>query len=104
MKLSYRRFELQLAHRWAIASRLSAEGRGGTDTFKVVFVELTDDDGTVGLGEAAPSSRYQENTDSSVAFLEHVDPANLSFSDIPGSMHYLERIAEKNFAPKGALN
>ena len=99
MKLTFRRFDLALAHRWAIAS-----GGGGTNVFKVAFVELVDGDGVIGRGEAAPSSRYEENVDSTIAFLEHVDAKHLSFDDVPGSMKYLDSIAEKNFAPKCALN
>jgi len=99
MKLTFRRFDLALAHRWAIAS-----GAGGTNVFNVAFVELTDGSGIIGRGEAAPSSRYEENVDSTIAFLEHVDAKRLSFDDIPGSMRYLDSIAERNFAPKCALN
>ena len=69
--------------------------------FQIALVELTDDHGVVGLGEAAPSARYQENVDSSVAFLEHVNAARLSFDDLPGSMKYLDGIAANNFAPPG---
>ena len=104
MKLNFRRFDLALAHRWAIASGLGPGGGGGTNVFKVAFVELIDGDGVVGLGEAAPSSRYEENVDSTIAFLEHVDAKRLSFDDVPGSMKYLDSISEKNFAPKCALN
>src|SRR4051812_451166 len=99
MKLSFRRFDLALAHRWAIAS-----GSGGTDVFHVAFVELREDDGAIGFGEAAPSSRYDESVDTTIAFLERVDASRLSFDDVPGSMQYLDNIAEKNFAPKCALN
>src|SRR5258705_7051072 len=99
MKLTFRRFDLALAHRWAIAS-----GSGGTNVFNVAFIELRDDDGLVGLGEAAPSSRYEENVDKVIAFLRRVTPSRLSFDDVPASMKYLDSIAEKNFAPKCALN
>jgi len=104
VKITFRRFDLQLAHRWAIASRLGPGGGGGTDIFKVVFVELTDQDGVKGLGEAAPSSRYQETADGALAFLEHVLADKLSFDDVPGSMDYVNAIAPGNFAAKGALN
>ena len=104
MKLNFRRFELTLTHRWSIASGLGPGGAGGTNVFRVAFVELIDRDGVMGLGEAAPSSRYEENVDSTIAFLEHVDASRLSFDDVPGSMQYLETIADKNLAPKGALN
>ena len=104
MKLNFRRFELELAHRWTIARGLEPGGGGGTTTFRVVLLELIDKDGIVGLGEAAPSMRYQENVDSTIAFLEHIDASRLSFDDIPGSMKYLDGIAGQNFAPKGAIN
>ena len=99
MKLTFRRFDLALTHRWAIAS-----GTGGTDVFNVAFVELRDKDGIVGLGESAPSSRYGESVDTTIAFLEQVDATRLSFDDVAGSMEYLESVGGKNFAPKGALN
>ena len=104
MQLTFRRFDLQLAHRWTIASGLGPGGSGGTNVFKVVFVELTDQDGVRGLGETAPSSRYQENVDSTMAFLARVDASRLSFADVPASMDYLERVAAGNFAPKCSLN
>lgn len=104
MQLTWRRFDLQLAHRWTIASGLAPGGSGGKDIYPVVFVELTSPDGTVGLGEAAPSERYEETVDSARAFLEHVDAARLSFEDIPGSMKYLDGLAPRQFSPKGALN
>jgi len=104
MNLRFRRFDLKLAHRWAIARSVQPGGSGGTDIYKVVFVELTDTDGTMGMGEAAPSSRYEENADSALAFLERLDPARLFFADVPGSMKYLDAVAPKNFAAKGAVN
>src|SRR5436309_1596307 len=60
VKINLRRFDLKLAHRWAIARSVQAGGSGGTDIYKVVFVELTDADGTTGIGEAAPSPRYAQ--------------------------------------------
>ena len=104
VKINLRRFDLKLAHRWAIARSVQAGGSGGTDIYKVVFVELTDADGTTGIGEAAPSARYEENADSAFVFLERVNPARLSFADVPGSMKYLDSIAPKNFAAKGAIS
>ncbi len=104
MKLTWRRFDLRLTHRWTIASGLGPGGSGGKDIYKIVFVELAAPDGTVGLGEAAPSERYEEDVDGAVAFLERVDPARLSFEDIPGSMRYLEGLAPKQYSAKGAIN
>jgi len=104
MMIHVRRFDLQLAHRWAIARSLQPGGSGGTDIYKVVYVELTGLDGITGTGEAAPSSRYQESADSTLAFLKRVDPGRLSFTNVPESMQYLETIAPKHFAAKGAIN
>lgn len=71
---------------------------------KVMVVELRDGKGIRGLGEAAPSMRYQENIDTVRAFFEHIDANNLSFDDVPGSMAYLEKIAPGNACAKGAID
>jgi L-Ala-D/L-Glu epimerase len=104
VKIRFRRFDLQLAHRWAIARSLQPGGSGGSNSHPVILVELTDKDGTTGIGEAAPSSRYGENAVSTLAFLEQVDPGRLSFADLPGSMHYVDTVARDHFAAKCALN
>lgn len=104
MQLHFHRAELNLAHRWTIASGLGPGGSGGTTTYQVAIVELTDTDGLTGLGEAAPSTRYQENIDTTLAFLARVEASQLSFKDVPASMAYLDTIAPGNFAPKCALN
>jgi L-alanine-DL-glutamate epimerase-like enolase superfamily enzyme len=70
----------------------------------VIVVELRGADGTVGLGEAAPSSRYKETVTTVAAFLKKVDPRGLSFKDIEGSMAYLETISGHDMAAKCALN
>ena len=104
MKISSRLFDLKLAHRWAIAGSVQPGGAGGIEIYQVVFVELTDADGATGTGEAAPSSRYEENAASALEFLARVDARKLSFADVPGSMKYLDSVAPKNFAAKGAVN
>jgi len=87
-----------MAHTWAIA-------RGaGTNVSKVVVVELTGADGTVGLGEAAPIGRYKESPATVEAFLKQVDPRGLSFGDVDGSMEYLETLSRHDRAAKCALN
>ena len=80
MKLQFKQIDLRLAHTWTIART------SGTDIAKVVVVELTAADGTVGLGEAAPSARYKECARTVEEFLKKVDPRGLSFTDIEGSM------------------
>jgi len=63
MKLTYQRVELPMAHPWTI-SRTAP-----TMVSKVLVLELTGADGTVGRGEAAPISRYKESLDTVEAFL-----------------------------------
>ena len=98
MKLNIQRLDLQLAHTWTIS-------RGsGTNIAKVVVVELIGADGTIGRGEAAPSSRYKETVDTVEAFLKKVDARGLSFNDVEGSMSYVETVAPQNAAAKCALD
>jgi L-Ala-D/L-Glu epimerase len=104
MKLRIWRYELQLAHRWAISRELGPDGEGGADREPVVFVELTDKDGVTGLGEAAPSPRYDETPESVISFLERVNLYQLSFSDLEGSQRYLDSVGPGSFCAKGALN
>ena len=104
MRMRFWRYELQLAHRWTIARELGSNGDGGTDREPVVFVELTDKDGVTGLGEAAPSPRYDETPDSVIAFLERINPYQLSFSDLEGSKAYLDSVGSGSFCAKGALD
>ncbi len=98
MKLTYRRLNLNLAHTWTIA-------RGsGTTVANTVLLELSGADGTIGLGEAAPISRYKESVDTVEAFLKKVDPRGLSFGDVAGSMEYLETLSRDDMSAKCALN
>jgi L-alanine-DL-glutamate epimerase-like enolase superfamily enzyme len=98
VKLSFKQLDLELAHVWAIARA------GGTKVAKVVVAELTGADGTVGLGEAAPTTRYKESVKTVETFLKKVDPRGLSFSDIDGSMRYLETLSRQDASAKCALN
>lgn len=98
MKLKFWRLDLQLAHPWAIARSPS------TNIFKTVIVELTSDDGTVGLGEAAPIWRYHESADTVEAFCQRVDASRLSFDDILASMSYLGTLSPRDMAAKCAFN
>ena len=98
MKLNFRHLDLQLTHKWEIARTR------GTNIFKVVVVELTGADGTLGLGEAAPTARYKESVKSVETFFNQVDPRGLSFSDIEGSMRYLDTLSRHDLAAKCALN
>src|SRR5204863_2394033 len=82
----------------------SSLAEGGKDIFAAAFVELRDEDGVVGFGESAPSTRYKETVDTCVAFFQRIDGARLSFDDVAGSMNYVESLAPGNFSPKGAIN
>ena len=101
MKFSFRRFELQLARTWRIASGV---GGSGTNTYSVLFVEVSDDKGRSGIGEAASTGRYQQPAEVIEAFLKKVDGSKLSFDDIPGSMKYLDTLAAGNDAAKCGVN
>jgi len=101
MKLHFQRFDLKLAHNWMVAS---SQRSGGKSVYPAVLVELRDEDGLVGYGEAAPSLRYRETAETCVEFLSHVDAGKLSFDDVAGSMRHVESLTRGDFSPKGALN
>jgi len=98
VKLNFRRLELQLAHLWTIARSR------GTTRATVVVVELRAEDGTVGLGEAAPTPRYEQSVAGVEAFCKEVDPRKLSFDDVANSMKYLDSLSGQNMSAKCALN
>jgi L-alanine-DL-glutamate epimerase-like enolase superfamily enzyme len=96
--LTARPCELLLANPWKIASSK------GSGTHRTVIVELTDADGVQAIGEAAPSSLYGESADGLLKFLAQLDAKHISFTDIPGSMSFLESIPGIPVAAKCALN
>ena len=98
MKLKSWPFELQLTYPWMIASRR------GSNPHHTVLVELTDEDGMTGLGEAAPSRVYDETPAGVVAFCQQVDASRLSYADVAGSMNYLAGVAPGQMAAKCAFN
>jgi L-alanine-DL-glutamate epimerase-like enolase superfamily enzyme len=101
MKFSFRRFELKLTRTWRIATGV---GGAGTNTYGIILVELADDQGRRGIGEAASTSRYGQPIEVIEAFMKKVDASRLSFDDLPGSMKYLDSVASDNDAAKCALN
>lgn len=100
MKLRFWTCDLHLAHRWAIASVKS----NGSQVQQVIIVELTDDDGVVGIGEAAPARTYDETPEGVLAFCAKVDANKLSFNDIPGSMAHVNALDAHEMAAKCAFN
>lgn len=101
VQIKFWRFDLKLAHPWAIASDGAA---GGKHLAPVALVQLTGPDGIAGLGEASPASRYNEDVDGCLDFLSRVDGRKLSFDDLDGSMAYVEALAQGQFAAKSAVN
>ena len=100
MKLRFWTCDLHLAHRWAIASGTSK----GSQVNQVIIVELTDDDGVVGIGEAAPARTYEETPDGVLAFCAKVNARRLSFADVAGSSAYVAGLDPHNMAAKCAFN
>src|SRR5450756_1992526 len=98
VKLSCKQLDLRLTHTWSIARSR------GADKTSVVIVQLTDVDGVVGLGEAAPVARYGESAESVEAFCKRVDARKLSFDDVAGSMNYLSTLSPGDMSAKCALN
>ncbi|MGH7981270.1 MAG: enolase C-terminal domain-like protein, partial [Limisphaerales bacterium] len=98
MKLKLHTYQLQLAHKWKIA------GGQGSKMNEVVVVELTDGDGVVGLGEAAPAATYKETPAAVLEFYRRLDATPFSFDDIPGSMARLETFAPVPSAARCGIN
>ena len=90
--------DLKLAHTWAIART------EGTRLCTTVVAKLTGGDGTVGLGEAAPTARYKESPATVEEFFKKVDARKLSFDDVAVSMSYLDELSTHDMSAKGALN
>ncbi len=101
MQLTFRRFDLKLAHNWMVAS---SQLSGGKTIHPAVLIELRDRDGIIGYGESAPSKRYNETSETSAEFLRRVDASRLSFDDIHASMRYVESLSGGDFSAKGAIN
>ena len=98
VKISARACELRLANPWKIASSK------GSGAHRTVIVELTNADGLSALGEAAPSVLYGESVEGVLQTLARLDATKLAFTDIAGSMQFLETIPGIPVAVKCALN
>ena len=98
MKLRFHKCRLQLAHKWKIANAK------GSRVDEVIIVELTDDDGVVGLGEAPPAAVYRETPTAVINFYKRIDAAQFSFDDVPRSMAYLETFAPMPSAARCGIN
>lgn len=98
MKLHLRPYDLHLANPWKIASSK------GSSTHTIVICELTDADGVIGMGEAAPSSTYRETAAGVLAFCKSVDANQLSFADVCGTMAWLDALPGIPAAARCGLN
>jgi L-alanine-DL-glutamate epimerase-like enolase superfamily enzyme len=99
MKLSHQTIELSPTHPFVIA-------RGGYAHHRNVIVRLTDDDGTEGLGEAAPNRYYGESVSTVIAalgqfkpVLERADPFSLESIEAQ-----LNRTLRGNASAKSAVS
>lgn len=101
MQIKFWPCDLKLAHTWTISSAMAG---GGADIFPVALLELREENGVAGLGEAAPASRYRESAPGALDFFAKVDARKLSFEDIPRSMKYLDTLAPGQFSAKSAVN
>jgi L-alanine-DL-glutamate epimerase-like enolase superfamily enzyme len=98
MKLRFHACRLQLAHKWKIANAK------GSSVDEVIIVELTDNNGITGLGEAPPSAVYRETPEVVINFYKRVDAGQLSFDDASRSMAYLETLAPMPSAARCGIN
>lgn len=97
MKLSWNRQTLKLEHTFTIS-------RSSRDEAQVVIAKL-EHDGTVGYGEASPSSRYGEDIDSVEAFLSGLDLSDFSSPmEVESIISYVRSRADGNSAAKAAVD
>lgn len=97
MKLHYKPLTLNLRHTFTIA-------RGSRTRQENVLVEVIQDNLT-GYGEAAPSSRYAENQESVIGFLDKVDLSR--FNDpfcLEDILSYINEVAPGNLSAKAAID
>ena len=98
MTLDFRPVDLHLINPWKIASSQ------GSSIHTVVIFQLTDDDGTTGIGEAAPASSYRETAEGVIQFCRQLETRRLSFADVPGTMAWLESLPGIPTAARCGLN
>jgi L-alanine-DL-glutamate epimerase-like enolase superfamily enzyme len=102
MRLVHQPFDLRLRDPWAISG--TSASSGGKRVHPVVFVQLEDARGRRGLGEASPSSQYQEDVHSVSRFLVQVDASRLSFDRLTESAAYLDSIQPASPPARCALD
>ena len=97
MKLRFQAIEPRLIHPFTIS-------RSSKSVEPCVIVEL-EHDGIVGIGEAAPSERYGETSQTVIHFLKQVEPAR--FNDpfrVDEILEYVDSLAAGNTSAKAAVD
>jgi len=97
MKLSWKRYDLQLKHTFRIA-------RNARETVPVMILSLEHDEITA-YGEASPNVRYGEDIATLNAFFEKVDPAKFdSPFAVDEILQYVDKIEVGNNSAKCAID
>jgi L-alanine-DL-glutamate epimerase-like enolase superfamily enzyme len=97
VELSFKTIDLKLRHTFRIS-------RGTQDVAKVVITTL-EHDGIQGYGEASPSRRYGETTQTVLDFLQKVELKGFSSPfELEGIAAYLDSIVTGNPAAKAAVD
>jgi L-alanine-DL-glutamate epimerase-like enolase superfamily enzyme len=91
LKLTTQRITLELRHTFTIA-------RGSSATRENVLVRVTDDEGAVGVGEAAPNRFYGEDAASVSEALQRMAPV-LEEADDPFQLEDIDRRLRERFGP-----
>jgi L-alanine-DL-glutamate epimerase-like enolase superfamily enzyme len=97
VKLSFKTVDLKLRHTFRIS-------RGTQDVAQVIITTL-EHDGIRGYGEASPSRRYGETTETVLDLLQRFDLKEFSSPfELEGITVYLESVAAGNPAAKAAVD
>ncbi len=91
MKLTTQRITLELRHTFTIA-------RGSSATRENVLVRVTDDEGAVGVGEAAPNRFHGEDAASVSEAVQRMAPV-LEEADDPFQLEDIDRRLRERFGP-----
>ncbi len=97
MNITATPFDLRLRHTFTIS-------RGSRDIEPCILTEF-EHEGIVGYGEAAPSARYGETTDTVIAFLRRVDLRRFNDPfDLDTILAYVGGLAPGNTAAKASVD
>jgi L-alanine-DL-glutamate epimerase-like enolase superfamily enzyme len=96
-RVSVKLLDLKLRYAWGLS-------RGTWTTRRNVFVRV-ERDGTVGMGEAAPIARYEENAEGAAAFIEKARPVlERDLWEYAVRWNELEAVSPGQHAAKAALD